>query len=393
MFRIIKRVPAIAFRFAFLALLFLGSTYLDSPVTTFFHHLVYILFGALLLIGIWFRKQKAVLLISLFLLMTIPLDFLGIADFDNTIITNGIVILLAVNTLLLGLFQEGQIRFSSFFVLGILIALQALAMFAIAYYVGSGTIVIMDHAIPFDLPSIPLGILSPEVVLIFLVCMVGSVLRELLVPQAFASLAVNLLLSLGIFHYLSASMNVPPDSLLLVWGLLTAVYIFREIYQVSYIDPLTGIPSRRALFEEASKLTGNYVVAMADIDHFKKFNDKYGHDVGDDVLAFVASVLRQHVQGVVFRYGGEEFTMLFRRSSLDDTLQHLDEVRQQVATSKFKVRRRTAKNQSNAGEVTITISIGVAEHSDQNRSFSEVLKAADKALYRAKKKGRNRVSK
>ena len=125
-------------------------------------------------------------------------------------------------------------------------------------------------------------------------------------------------MSLGIFHGLPRGMEVPPESLFLVWGLLTAVYVFREIYQVSYIDPLTELPSRRALLEEASKLTGGYVVAMADSDHFKKFNDKYGHDVGDDVLAFVASILRQNVRGSVFRYGGEEFTMLFRKGSLDE---------------------------------------------------------------------------
>ncbi len=74
-------------------------------------------------------------------------------------------------------------------------------------------------------------------------------------------------------------------------------------------------------------------------------------------------------------------------------IKHLDEVREKVANTKFRIRRRAAKNPSSAGEVTVTVSMGVAEYGNKYDSFSEVLKAADKALYRAKRKGRNRVSK
>jgi len=389
----VKRVAAIVLRFVFLIIVFVGLTYLDSSVTSVFDYLIYILFGALLLIGTYFNKQKAVLLIGLFLLMSAPLDIFGKGYFVDVIITNGIAVLLAISTLLLGLFQE-PMRLSTLATLILLTLLQTLAMFAAAYYVGSGAVVVtMDHRTPLGLPAFSLGTLSPEAVFILLVSFAGNTLKELLVPHGFASLTVSLLMSLGIFHGLPRGMEVPPESLFLVWGLLTAVYVFREIYQVSYIDPLTELPSRRALLEEASKLTGGYVVAMADIDHFKKFNDKYGHDVGDDVLAFVASILRQNVRGSVFRYGGEEFTMLFRKGSLDEVIKHLDEVREKVANTKFRIRRRAAKNPSSAGEVTVTVSMGVAEYGNKYDSFSEVLKAADKALYRAKRKGRNRVSK
>ena len=395
-----KKIFAILARFSVLCLAFLGLAYLTGFNDTFFvfsQYLIYVLFVALLIIGIWFRKQIAVLLICLFLLIMLPLDFLALffggVEFDFGFILNGIVILLSVNVLLLGLFQEGHIRLGAMFSLFIIIGLQTLSMFAVAHYVGSGAIQVIDHGISLDLLPFQLGNLSQEVLLIFLVCLVGSLIKELLVDGAFVSLAVDLLLSLGIFNYLQPLMDMPLNSLFLVWGLLVARYIFKQIYQISYIDQLTGIPSRRALHEQASKLSGDYVVAMADIDFFKKFNDKYGHDVGDDVLAFVASILSKHTNGSVFRYGGEEFTLLFRKSSLNETLKHLDEVRQHVATSKFRVRRSNTKKGSNAGEVAVTISIGAAEHSDKNRSFNEVIKAADKALYRAKRKGRNCVSK
>lgn len=394
---ITKRVATILLRFAFLVLAFVGLTFISSTFAASLQYLIYLLYGALLLIGIPFRKQKAVLLICFFLLLLIPLDFPGLfqgtTEVNPGFISSGIVILLAVNTMVLGLFEEGQIKLGAFLTLLLLILLQTFGLFAVAHYVGDGASTIVGYGVPLDLPPIQLGALSWEVSFVFFVCLVGCLLKELLVPSPFASLGLNLLLSTGIFHYLEASMDGSLHVLFLMWGLLTAFYVFQRIYQVSYVDSLTGIPSRRALHEEASTLTGHYVVAMADIDFFKKFNDKYGHDVGDDVLAFVASILNRHSHGSVFRYGGEEFALLFRKASLDQTLKHLDEVRGQVANSKFRIRRRTSKGKGSTSDVTVTISIGLAEHSERNSSFGEVLKAADKALYRAKKKGRNCVSK
>ena len=187
-------------------------------------------------------------------------------------------------------------------------------------------------------------------------------------------------------------------SFLAILVVLVGINLFAEIHQLSYVDELTQIPSRRALEEEASKLTSNYTVAMADIDYFKKFNDTYGHDVGDQVLAFVAAILQKNCKGMAFRYGGEEFTLLFPKTALKDCYEHLDYLRQLVAETPFRIRKQTKTTKSSKqtrqnGSVNVTISIGVAEHSNKNGTFSQVLKAADLALYRAKKKGRNCVSK
>ena len=391
-----KKVFALVLRFALIVFILLGLTYVDRAVAVLPQSLIYVLYGALLIIGIWFRKQKAVLLVVLYLLLLLPQhvpELLGGVVFDRDLVSSGIVLLVAVNTLLLGLFEEGQLRLGSFLSFFLVILIQVVSLFALAHYVGEGAMNRPDSGVFFHLPSVQIGGLSQEVSFILLVCLVGGLVKELLVPTPFARLSSNLVWSLGIYHYLAEGFGVALDSLFLVWGLLTAFYIFQRMYQVSYIDPLTGIPSRRALFEQANTLTGNYTVAMADIDFFKKFNDKYGHDVGDDVLAFVASILNKEAHGAVFRHGGEEFVLVFRKSSLDETVKHLDEVRKQVAKSKFKLRRKIAKGTGKASEVTVTISIGVAEHGDKHQSFSDVLKAADKALYRAKKKGRNCVSK
>ena len=131
MLQFVKRVAAIVLRFVFLIIVFVGLTYLDSSVTSVFDYLIYILFGALLLIGTYFNKQKAVLLIGLFLLMSAPLDIFGKGYFDDVIITNGIAVLLAISTLLLGLFQE-PMRLSTLATLILLTLLQTLAMFAAA---------------------------------------------------------------------------------------------------------------------------------------------------------------------------------------------------------------------------------------------------------------------
>jgi len=178
--------------------------------------------------------------------------------------------------------------------------------------------------------------------------------------------------------------------------------LLRESYRMAFLDELTGLPGRRALNETLNKLGSKYVIAMLDVDHFKKFNDRYGHDVGDDVLRLLASRLKGvSGGGKAFRYGGEEFTVVFSGITAADAKEHLESLRKTVANKKFTLRKRdrrskkrTAKNRkAGSRNVSVTISIGYAEKNASNRSSSAVMKAADKALYRAKKKGRNIVSK
>lgn len=401
MFYIAKKLFAVLVRCALILSSFVAFSYasgLSDTFTVFSHYFIYMMFLGLLILGSWFHKPKACLFIYLLLLIKLSLDFSPLffrtVEFDQVILLNGIALLLSINILLLGLFQKSQIRWGWTFTLLIFLGLQTVCLFAIAHAVGSGSIVAIDYGTLFDNFTLRLGHLSAEPLLIVMLCFGVAVFNELLVPGDFYSLAVNSILSVGVYNFLDPMIHLPLNSLFLIVGLLTASYIFKQIYEVAYMDQLTGIPSRRALHEQAGKLTADYVVAMVDIDHFKKFNDKYGHDVGDDVLAFVAAILSKRANGSVFRYGGEEFTLLFSRIPLNECIKHLDEVRQSIADSKFKIRRGTGKaSVSTASDVTVTVSIGVAEQGEKYRSFGEVIKAADKALYRAKKKGRNCVSK
>jgi len=175
--------------------------------------------------------------------------------------------------------------------------------------------------------------------------------------------------------------------------------VIQGSWSMAYLDELTGLPGRRALEEQMRQLGGRYAIAMVDVDHFKHFNDRYGHDVGDQVLRFVASRLRKPaLAGKPFRYGGEEFCLLYGGRDLAQVRDELEEVRADIESCRFDLRqggRRTDDTGPGDGQpdmLSITVSIGAAQHGEHLDEPWTVLKAADKALYDAKHAGRNRVS-
>lgn len=184
-------------------------------------------------------------------------------------------------------------------------------------------------------------------------------------------------------------------------ALMFVSLVLQETYRMAYIDELTALPGRRALKEKMQNLSGCYSVAMLDIDHFKKFNDTYGHDAGDSVLRMVGGRFKNFDGGKAFRYGGEEFAILFKGKDVKESEGLCEELRRSIASTDFVIRkqdrRRKLKKFKKARfvnkAVTVTVSIGVAENTSHMDGAWDVLKSADKALYRAKKKGRNRTSK
>jgi diguanylate cyclase (GGDEF)-like protein len=168
-------------------------------------------------------------------------------------------------------------------------------------------------------------------------------------------------------------------------------------YRMAFIDPLSGLPNRRALDETLGRLSGAYALAMVDIDHFKQFNDTYGHDAGDLVLRAVGRALRRHGGGRAHRYGGEEFCLVFEGKRMRQATATCEAAREAVQALRIAVPAPSPKRGKIAAikrpevEVSVTISVGLATRGEGRRAASEVLKAADQALYRAKGKGRNRV--
>jgi GGDEF domain-containing protein len=187
-------------------------------------------------------------------------------------------------------------------------------------------------------------------------------------------------------------------------ALILTIALLQDTFRMAFRDELTGLPSRRDLNERMMGLGRRYTIAMCDVDHFKKFNDTHGHDLGDQVLKMVAAKLAAvGGGGTAFRYGGEEFTVLFPGKDSTHALPHLEALRASIETYKIALRApdrppkpepatRRPGTFRDASSVSVTISIGVAESSDRLASTDDVIQAADKALYRAKDKGRNQVS-
>ena len=220
------------------------------------------------------------------------------------------------------------------------------------------------------------------------------------------------------------------DAYVATAALILAASLIETSYVLAYHDELTGIRGRRAFNESLLSLDQQYAIAIVDIDHFKKFNDTYGHDVGDQVLCMVARRLTQvGGDGQAFRCGGEEFAIVFRNTSAKEALEHLEALRATIEKSTFHVRgsdrraermseksaekngerrgverdrRKSAKKKTASASLnpsperlpnylSVTVSIGVGEPSTRYRQPEQVIQAADQALYRAKNKGRNRA--
>jgi len=203
-------------------------------------------------------------------------------------------------------------------------------------------------------------------------------------------------------------------------GAILLVAVLQESHRMAFRDELTGLPGRRALEERLVALGPVYAIAMVDIDHFKKFNDTHGHDIGDQVLKLVGARLAQlDGGGKAFRYGGEEFAVLFFDQAKKEALPHLESLRQNIESYSMTIRTDDRRGDSRPGNdrrsdagkpknprpgsdvrafrkpdqaLSITVSIGVAEHDEYLNSPQKVIRAADQALYRAKELGRNRVS-
>ena len=160
----------------------------------------------------------------------------------------------------------------------------------------------------------------------------------------------------------------------------------RELVRLASVDALTGLHNRRVFFERAEEARvrcrqgGALTAIMLDVDHFKRINDLYGHDVGDQAIAAIAKAAR--IDGAITgRLGGEEFAILLEGQTLAEGARLAEQLRARIAA----LRLDTAN-----GPLTLTCSLGVSERKADD-SIDDLLKRADVALYAAKTSGRNRV--
>jgi len=322
-----------------------------------------------------------------------------------------IVVLVPVDFVLIALMHERGFAIDSVAPIGLIILLQSLT---VAVFLGSSAsgrpspLVHAHHAWePVALPRYAVLVLTSAVVFFI----VRFVLTRKPVDSALLWSMFAVVLAMRFVGVTRVST--------MYWAAgacILAASIVESSYLLAYHDELTTLPSRRAFNDALLRLKDPYSIAVVDIDHFKRFNDTYGHDTGDQVLRLVASNLAQVTGGgQAYRCGGEEFMIVFAGKTTNDVLEHLERLRETIQSSEFHLRgndrrqlprgaeRRTERNRSRvrkgdtirqlaeeSSALSVTVSIGIAT-SSQKLDCDAVLKAADKALYRAKENGRNRV--
>lgn len=186
--------------------------------------------------------------------------------------------------------------------------------------------------------------------------------------------------------------KVGPTILKFLSGLDAESKYHEEIYRMTIVDGLTQIHNKRYLFEalekeliRARRYERELSLIIFDIDFFKRINDQYGHLAGDHVLRELARVVQERIRRdeVFARYGGEEFVIVLPETGLGGARALAEDLRERVATHAFVFQ----------GErIPVTISIGCAQLSKDDRAATELIQRADEKLYEAKRSGRNRVS-
>ncbi|MGD0724146.1 MAG: diguanylate cyclase [Spirochaetia bacterium] len=173
---------------------------------------------------------------------------------------------------------------------------------------------------------------------------------------------------------------------------LSNLMLRSDLRQLSIHDPLTGLFNRRYMEEtleieirRAERTEHPIGVIMLDIDHFKTFNDRFGHAAGDEVLRALGTLIRTHLRAgdIACRYGGEEFVLILTEASGDIATQRAEDIRQRVKALEVRY--------LDAALGPLTVSLGVAVHPAHGRTRMEILAAADAALYKAKEGGRDQV--
>ena len=168
-------------------------------------------------------------------------------------------------------------------------------------------------------------------------------------------------------------------------------WLYSETKMLSVIDPLTELYNRRYFqqvlekeFVRSNRYTSPLSVAMIDIDNFKSLNDTYGHQFGDEVLQVISSLFQDSLRKTdyVARYGGEELIAVLPETTISQAIIPLERLRSKIAENPFMYDFKRIK---------VTVSIGIAQNSFKYQTTDNFVNQADKALYEAKEKGKNRI--
>jgi diguanylate cyclase (GGDEF)-like protein len=379
-----------------ITVLSISSTF-SKNLINFIIYSPYIVFSLGIILSILFNRSRIFFIILCLLITQILLNnysslSLSYKEFSETLYPI-ICIFLPINIALFSQLKEsgifslwGKMKF-------IFIAVQLYCVFMLMISSNPSITSFLNYKLPIPF-SLKLGTVNNFVYL----CIILFIILKAYFNKSTNEITILFLLILTIISLSLISNKTASALFFSAVGFILIISIMEVSYSMAYLDELTRIPSRRALKEAQMKLGSKYVITMIDIDNFKNFNDTYGHDIGDEVLKLVAANLADiSGGGKAFRFGGEEFTLLFPGKTITEVMPHLESIREKVSKASYTPSPKKASTPNTRSrtpkKLSVTISLGVAERNLSHKTPTEVLEAADKALYRAKNKGRNCVSK
>jgi len=371
----------------FISLVFAMMAFNEAKIQGIIFNLVPYLFYTISALILWvswhFNRNRFIFVIIPLLLMHIGFEYFSAKRATDLFFYSSLLyplhLLIFLSLRERGLFSIWGILKISFFILEI-----GIVLFFI-YFPNADLLSVLKMKL-FTISFYPLKDLSVAIGIFVLFIMSALVMfnRHLIYNSSFFIITATFYAG---FYFLKTP-HANELSLLSIAVIIFALLI-RESYHLAFYDELTSLPGRRALVEDMAKLGMRYSLAMIDIDHFKKFNDTYGHDTGDEVLKMVASKLGNvSGGGKAYRYGGEEFVLLFPSKEVGESYTHTDILRDTISRSPFSVR-----NKQSSKVIYINISAGVVQKNSKDKDPFAVMKRADNALYKAKKAGRNQVVK
>lgn len=393
-----KKIIIAVFPFVILVLawiLAMGSLVSYNSLSVAFVTLPYIFAFFAIVLSVWFQHSRAFYAICLlfFTMSVVTSD----GRLNHRALINGISIMLPIVFIMLAVTEEKGITSKHGLIKGAVVAALTLVVVIDSGTENPGFASLKQSELLFrnagNMESIPR--LS---VFLFILCLCVLLTRFLLLSSMMDTAFTGAALGSFIILHFTGYRDVSAIFYSAVF-LIFVIALFEASYSFAFHDTLTGVLTRRAMEQEILRLGGKYAIAMVDIDHFKRVNDNYGHQVGDDVLKMVASMIQKNISGgKTFRYGGEEFAVIFPRKATEDVVEILDSLRISIENRPLIIRgpnrpkkKPKIKNiyKSGAGSVRVTVSIGIADKDDKLHSAAEVIEAADKALYKAKRNGRN----
>jgi len=330
---------------------------------------------------------------------------MGFLIFPLVVLTYNLLFALTKNTALIitGVLQipfalisiywliRGRIRWPhlSHFVLAAILFIDT----TVAIYAGQGTLLGTHFYYLFFTVGVVVVIPSNTpritwlIMLVTLSCFTSMEFFGVTANPNIAAMKFEILKSFQMLVFLSMTLSIATAVYFADWSYFV---LENRLITLASQDFLTGLPNRRAfhnlLKEQHSSIKSseeNYCICVLDIDHFKKVNDTYGHDVGDEVLKFVARHLKDFVRvgDFVARIGGEEFIVFMPRTYLIDAIHVAERVRKEIDRCTYKGTGIT---------IHVTISMGIIQNYP-NSTDTELFELADQALYRAKHNGRNKL--